>query len=226
MNFKIKKLYVIIKYEDGGFMIKNIVFDIGNVILDGDKLSIIRKFIKDEDDVKTINDLFFNKTVMSKLEYGYCSFDDIYNSVENEVPSHLKEISKKIFFNYFKYSDANKDIVSLMVKLKKAKYNIYVLSNNNNGIYDYLSSGDLNKIVNGWIVSSIYHAVKPNKDIYNVLFKKYNLKPKECFFIDDKFNNIITGRKFGMEGYVLDYKKDGINKLLNVLIQNGINIEL
>ena len=49
--------------------------------------------------------------------------------------------------------------------------------------------------------------IKPDAGIYQCLFDKYILNPKECVFIDDRPENIEGGRKLGMEGIVFtDYE--------------------
>ena len=73
-------------------------------------------------------------------------------------------------------------------------------------------------------MSCDYHLVKPNKEIYLKLFENYNLKPEECFFIDDREENIKAGQILGMNGHVFDYKKYGISALIKDLKANGVNV--
>ena len=69
------------------------------------------------------------------------------------------------------------------------------------------------KAFDGWIFSCDYQIMKPDPKIYNILFETYNLKPEECFFIDDSIKNIEIGSKLGMAGFVLDYENIGIAEL-------------
>ena len=46
--------------------------------------------------------------------------------------------------------------------------------------------------------------MKPNKNIYNRLFEKYELIPEECLFIDDSEKNILSAEECGMHGYIFD----------------------
>lgn len=66
--------------------------------------------------------------------------------------------------------------------------------------------------------------MKPNKEIYLRLFEKFNLKPEECFFIDDREENVVVGEKLGMVGHILDIEENGITKLLGNFNKYGIKI--
>ncbi|MCM1206981.1 MAG: HAD-IA family hydrolase [Firmicutes bacterium] len=54
----------------------------------------------------------------------------------------------------------------------------------------------------GYIISSEEHVIKPEPAIYKRLFEKFNLKPEECIFTDDREENINGGKSLGMEGIV------------------------
>ena len=56
------------------------------------------------------------------------------------------------------------------------------------------------------------------------LFNKYNLKPEECFFVDDKEKNINAGKRLGMNGHVLDYENNKADELIKDLSANGVEI--
>ena len=60
--------------------------------------------------------------------------------------------------------------------------------------------------------------------IYEIFFEKYNLNPSECYFIDDKFNNIEMGKKFGMNGFVLEWKENQFENLIEDMKKNNIEI--
>ena len=50
----------------------------------------------------------------------------------------------------------------------------------------------------------------------------YLLNPAECFFIDDKEQNILAGETLGMKGFVFNYKENGVAKLIKELQQNNV----
>ncbi|MBQ0121032.1 MAG: HAD-IA family hydrolase [Bacteroidales bacterium] len=57
-------------------------------------------------------------------------------------------------------------------------------------------------MLDGQIISSEEKVIKPEPEIYHRLFDKFDLKPEECIFTDDRIENIEGGRRVGMEGIV------------------------
>jgi len=58
------------------------------------------------------------------------------------------------------------------------------------------------RLLDGQVISSEEHVIKPEPAIYQCLFERFNLKPEECVFADDRVENIEAGRALGMEGVV------------------------
>ncbi len=195
--------------KNGEKMIKNIVFDLGNVILKGSPNIVLEQIKIDKKQYESIKNDFFNdwksldlgeSTLREQLEK--CKFDF-------EIDS---EIEEKLL-HYYKYRPFNVEILELIKELKNKGYKIYILSNNNKEAEKYLLEIPDFKAFDGWIFSCDYQIMKPDPKIYNILFETYNLKPEECFFIDDSRKNIETGNKLGMAGFVLDCEHNGIAEL-------------
>lgn len=199
-------------------MIKNIIFDLGNVILN-DKPSIVLNKIKiNSEERKLIENEFFSN--WNELDLGNITLEEHLQKCNISIV--LKENLKEILTRYYKYRDFNIEVIELMNKLKNNGYQIYVLSNNNKQVYEYLLKLPMFQCVDGWIVSCNYHIMKPDSRLYEILLDKYNLISKESFFIDDKKENVERAKMLGMNGYILDYKSDGVNELIKVMRRNNI----
>lgn len=199
-------------------MIKNIIFDLGNVILK-DSPSIVLKNLKELDkSCLIIKRKFFDN--WNELDLGNETLEEHLNNCELDFP--INESIKEILLNYYKYRPFNNEVIELMNNLKNNKYNIFILSNNNKEAYEYLIKLPVFKSVDGWVVSCDYHILKPNKELYIKLFENFNIKPEECFFIDDKETNINVARTLGMKGFTLDIKNQGLDKLIENLKENNI----
>lgn len=198
-------------------MIKNIVFDLGNVILKDKPSEVLNNIKINNEECEIIKNTFFSN--WDELDLGNVTIEE---HLENcNMPINIEEF-KEILIEYYKYRAFNEEVVKLMKELKKNNYKIYILSNNNKQAYEYLLKLPIFKCVDGWVVSCDYHIIKPNKKLYEMLFDTYNLNPAESFFIDDKKENIHMARILGMNGYVLDYKRDGINELIKNMKENNI----
>jgi len=200
-------------------MIKNIVFDLGNVILKSTPKIILNNIEMTKEKKEIIETTFFNN--WEQLDLGYITIAEHLNKCG--LPSDIIENYREILINYYKFRPFNMDIIELIHSLKRNNYNIYILSNNNLETYEYLKTLPLFKSIDGWVVSCNYNVMKPDKRIYEILFHKYNIDPSASFFIDDKNENIATGKALGMDGHVLQYEKYGICKLVKDLTINGID---
>lgn len=190
--------------------IKNIVFDLGGVLLHGKAESVLEKLDYDPRLNELLLKTFFKYT--ENLDLGFMSLKNHFDSLDIKVPTYVRED----MINYYKFRDYNKDMIKLMNRLSEM-YNIYILSNNNNEVKEYIMNKEEFKCVKGFVVSCDYHTLKPDSSIYNILFDNYNINPEESYFIDDKKENIETSRRLGMRGTILNYENDGVKKLLEDL---------
>ena len=86
-------------------------------------------------------------------------------------------------------------------KLKENGYKIYLLSNASSDFHERRSGIPALSYFDGVVVSADYKLLKPEKEIYEVLYEKFLLKPEECFFIDDVQKNIDGAKATGMDGH-------------------------
>lgn len=195
-------------------MIKNIIFDLGNVILK-DKPSIILENLNLGDEVyNDIKENFFN--TWSKLDLGLISLEDFFYQCKFKfiVPDNIKEK----LINYYKYRPFNENVLNVLHDLKRKEYNIYLLSNNNKETANYLRKLDFYQDISGDVYSCDYNVIKPNIEIYNILLNKFNLIPQECLFIDDNQSNIETALKLGFKTINYNTLNDNLSLKINKYI--------
>ena len=199
-------------------MIKNIVFDLGNVLLK-DSPAIVLDNLDLPDEIRNnIKEKFFN--TWSYLDLGEGSIKQHLDNCKFDFD--IDESIQEILVHCYKYRPFNNEVLDLMNGLKQNNYNIFILSNNNKETYEYLKKLPKFKCIDGWIVSCDYHIVKPNKDIYLKLFETFDIKPEECYFVDDNKENVATGVMLGMKGFTFKYSSNNIDELISNMKQNNI----
>lgn len=184
-------------------MIKNIVFDIGNVILNFNCKEVLNKYTNNIDDQEFIMKNIINSPEWLEhglIDTGYVTRKDAIKIVQDRTNHEKDDLIEDFWNNYNDYSNINSDMLELLKNIKNKGYNIYLLSNINSYTYNHIKKSGLFEIVDGYVLSYIEHQIKPYISIYNTLINRYKLNPKECLFIDDNINNIDTSNKIGMIG--------------------------
>ena len=199
-------------------MIKNIIFDIGNVILDFNIDRVLNEFSDSKDDQE-----FIKKNIIESPEWlgnalidtGYLTRDDAIKIVQDRTNHSKDKLIIDFWKNYNKFAKIDERVLNLIKKLKNNNYRIYLLSNINPYTHELVNKSSLFEIVDGYVLSYKEHMIKPYKSIYNTLLKRYNLKPEESVFIDDNEKNIITGNLLGIISKKVE--PDNYDSIINVV---------
>ena len=201
-------------------MIKNIIFDLGNVLVKYSPENFLNKYVKKENQEDFIINIFKSKDWL-ELDRGILSYEDAIEVFTKRVPEEKESIEKLFRENISSCISPIEENVEIMRKLKNNGYNVYILSNFHQPAFEYIrESWDFIREFNGDVVSCYYHYIKPEREIYETLLKKYNLTPSETIFIDDVDTNINRAKELGIGGIHLpDYKI-----LSELLKKNGIEI--
>jgi len=196
-------------------MIKNIVFDLGNVILKDSPEIVLNSLELGKNELENItNEFFYNREGLD-LDLGKCNVKQHFERCKFNFEIKT-ELAEKLMC-YYKYRPFNDEVVELIKRLKKENYRVYILSNNNIDVKEYLMELPFFKNLDGAVISCDYGKVKPDSEIYNILFEKYSLIPEECFFVDDSERNVKAGENLGMKGFVFNYKENGVANLIKEL---------
>ena len=184
-------------------MIKNVVFDIGGVILYWNIDEMIDAFTNVDDEKEFIKKYIYDSPEWTKeglIDIGYITQDDFVKNVQERTNHKYDKLAENFILNYYKLFHIKEDVVDIMKKLKTNGYNVYILSNINKYVTDRIGIDELLSDVDGAVLSYLIHEIKPGEEIYKYLLKKYDLNPSETMFIDDMQANIDTANKLGILG--------------------------
>lgn len=210
-----------------GIMIKNIIFDLGNVVIPNPKIDIVKQFFQDEKDAQVFNDYIFKSKYWKMLDLGEMTNKEV---AENIIKSHMVNVSdyeeiQNFMMNWFRKCSINKDVVNLGKILKANGYNIYILSNMASSTYEYFKEkSDFFSIVDGTIISAYERVKKPNIEIFKILLDRYQLNAEECLLIDDDDTNktFEVSNSLGIKGRrILPNNVQDIKKFLQ---ENNVKI--
>ena len=203
-------------------MIKNIIFDIGGVLVEFSPENILRKMGLPETEVLEIAKTTSLGPHWKELDRGVMSKEEVFEHMLSETKEEYKADARRFLYDEvlstvksFDYSEG------WLRELKSRGYNIYLLTNYPDWMFDYhwANTFTFTKSVDGKVVSAVVKQIKPDEEIYTTLLKKYNLIPEESVFIDDKAENIQTAKALKIKGIQFTNIKDVKNKL-NSLLEN------
>lgn len=184
-------------------MIKNIIFDMGRVLLDYEPTRVCCEYTDDESDIKAIRDALFASEEWVLLDKGVISEEAAMEIVRGRLPDdRLKHMADQCMAHWHEYNIWPKEgMAQVMEKLKAAGLHIYLCSNASLRLRTYAHRIPGIEHFDGLLVSAEERCLKPEPEIYRRLFERFRIRPEESFFIDDLQENIDGGRAFGMDGY-------------------------
>ena len=190
-------------------MIRNMVFDIGNVLMDFRWKEYMRSlFGENEALIQTINQGIWHNGCWAAMDKGEMDGAATLRSAVAFAPQYEKEIKltlDRVALAFHKFGYA----VPWLKELKRMGLNVYYLSNYsafsiaaNPDVLDFIPCMD------GGVFSFEVKAVKPEPEIYRCLCDKYGLNPEECLFTDDVPANVKGAQACGFQGIVFEgYEK-------------------
>ncbi len=190
--------------------IKNLVFDLGNVIIDIDYAETIGEFQKiSAVDFSQILSYSKQLNIFDDFERGTISAAEFRNKLRQFLkPGTSDEAIDHAWNAIIRHYPPAK--FELLRKLK-SQYTTFALSNINE-IHVETIKGAMNKHFGQPDIHSFFHNVyyssqvghrKPDKEIYELLLRRENLNPVETFFVDDKTENIEAAKKLGFQAWHL-----------------------
>lgn len=180
-------------------MIKNIIFDIGNVLLEFKPLDYLKNTFNDSNLEKLLYKEVFQCEEWLHLDRGTLTQDEVIKIISSRNPDH--EVPIKICMdNWINILAPIEGTVKLLSELKEKGYKLYLLSNFHSLAFQTVySKYDFFKSFDGGIISYKENLLKPENEIYTKLLDTYNLNAEECLFIDDTLVNIEAADKLGIK---------------------------
>lgn len=195
-------------------MIKNIVFDLGGVIMDLDTDRAVSRFV--EIGVKNAPELvnaYQQKGVFLELEEGLADRETFCKKLSEYTG---KEISDEEALNAWRgfITDIPQYKLDYILDLR-SKYKLYLLSNTNPFILEWARTSSFTEA--GRPITAYFDKIyasyevgitKPNKEIFEFMLKDSGMIPSETLFIDDGIRNVEMASSMGIVTYCPENKED------------------
>lgn len=194
-------------------MIRNIIFDIGNVLTDFRWREFLRDKGFDEEMIGRIARASVMSPFWNEFDRGEWDTEKLMEEFVRLDPEIEKELH--LAYDDIKGMVTKRDYaISWIQELKAKGYGVYYLSNFSYKAYvDCADALDFLPLTDGGILSYRDKVIKPGREIYDLLLSRYDLKAEECVFLDDTPVNVETAEKLGFAGIVFRTKEQAQEEL-------------
>jgi epoxide hydrolase-like predicted phosphatase len=200
-------------------MIKNIIFDLGNVLI-----SFRPSEYFDKKNFPAAMKTIILADIFGSKEWLMIDNGDITTQGAIDAISKRSTLNKEEITHIFNLRtdlmfplDTN---IKLLPELKKEGFRLYFLSNFPLDIFEEVRTGYFFfNYFDGGIISAEAKSSKPEPEIYKILMEKYSLLPDQCLFIDDLEKNVQTAESLGMKGIFTNGSLE-ISKVIERALKN------
>lgn len=193
-------------------MIKNIIFDFGDIFINLDKAATINSL--NTYNITSIPETFINQYFA--YEQGKITTDEFVNHAITIFP----EMTSENFIQAWNAILLDFPLTRLaFLKEVTKNYRCFLLSNTNELHIEWIKNdwgamlyNDFKSCFEQFYLSHEIHYRKPNHDIYEFVLKGNNLIPEETLFIDDTKDNTDAAAELGIHTWnLIPGEQDVIN---------------
>lgn len=203
-------------------MIRNIIFDLGNVLLSWKPGDFLLKSGYPPDEAGRVLETVFRSREWFSLDNGDITRSEAIDLIVSKSVFRREEIAS--FFNLStRIIFPLEENVKVLPALKKEGFRLYYLSNypleffnETKSIYDFFNFFD------GGIISAEVKISKPDPAIYKTFLSKFSLDPKECLYIDDMEINVRSAGSVGISGIHFS-ENDSLEEILKKRLNKSFN---
>ena len=177
---------------------KNIIFDFGNVLVKFDPHMLYDSvFGGDVEKAEWFHQNVTTPTFYDRIDRGD-DFAQCISDLQKQHPDYAEEIALYDTRYHDMVGKALPGMTELLTELKARGYNLYGLTNWSYKVYAVMERVPIFRLLNGSVISSEEHLIKPDLRIYNRLVDKFKLQPSDCVFVDDRQVNVDAAIASGM----------------------------
>lgn len=205
-------------------VIKNIVFDLGGVIMTLDPAEALRRFkALGLSDAERYLDAYTQSGIFGNLEEGKITAEDFRSKLSSLTGHELTfDECKHAWLGYRK--DVPQRNLDLLKELRTKGYRLILLSNTNPFMMDWALSSEfdgkgssLNDYFDALYLSYRLGIMKPAPDFFRQVLDNENILPEETIFVDDGPRNVEAAGKLGFITMCPDNGSDWTGELRSLL---------
>ena len=203
-------------------MIKNVVFDFGQVMVHFEPKYMVEQYVKDPEDSRLLQEVVFDRLYWDRLDAGTISDEETIEAVCARLPEHLHGVARALQYEWIYHIPEIEGMRALVQDIKRDfGVRTFLLSNINTYFAEHEKEIPCLCEFEKRIYSAVCGHVKPHADMFDYLCRVCDILPEETIFIDDSEKNIKGAEAFGIRGYLFDGDSARLREYLYGLLKEG-----
>ena len=194
--------------------IKNVVFDMGGVLMDWDPVKISRALCPDPDDAALLAHAVFDSREWGWVDAGVIAPETVAWTAKLKLPERLHDLADVFALRWYAAFGPVHEMGELVRERQAAGYGVYLLSNPGVTFAEYRDRIPAIDSMDGILVSCYERMVKPDEAIYQLFCERFGLEPASCLFVDDLLRNVVGAQRAGLQGYVYEGDVDALRRFI------------
>ncbi len=205
-------------------MIKNIVFDIGDVLVGYDGRSYLKSFGFSPEKEQTILCATFRSPYWPELDREAIPLPELMEAFCSLAPPEYREDIFRVFEGAHRSICPWPESLPWIQSLKERGYGVYYLSNYSSLMVERTRDAlGFLPYMDGGLFSYEVKQVKPEPEIYEAFVERFpQIQPEEAVFLDNSEENVKAAEAFGFHGIVFRDREQAMEELDQLLrTENG-----
>lgn len=181
--------------------LKNVVLDMGNVLLRYDPQVSLDRFCRTDEEKEQIRNELFLGPEWAQGDLGLIREEEKFDLVKRRVPKELWEPLKQCCEQWDICMKPLPGALEFCRAVKGRGCRLFVLSNASDSFYRIFPREMPTELFDGFVISADLHLCKPDLRIYEHLLEKFGLTAQECLFLDDSLENVKGARAAGLRAH-------------------------
>lgn len=179
-------------------MVKNVIFDLGGVVVEWNPDRILEGYYADPEVRAHVKKLMFQHPDWLELDRGTMHETQMLKRATERTGRDAGELNG-LFQAVRESLHTKPDTVALLEKLHARGVPLYCLSNISTDIFEYLRERhSFWGVFRGIVISGALKMIKPEPEIFYHLLALYELKAEDTAFVDDNAPNIEAAGALGI----------------------------
>jgi len=194
-------------------MIRNIIFDVGQVFLLYYYVPVFDIIAeKYQKTMETVKKAYYSHIL--DYDRGNLTTDEFVANIAKDLS--ITMTAEEFWSVYFQHMRINRLLVDDVRKKLYKKFNLYLLSNINDRNESYFREKVGVDMFEKVFFSNHFHTIKPEGRYFQIFLEQTGISPEQSVFTDDKEDNLETARRFGLKTILFQNNKQFFDELKKI----------